>query len=66
MKTENIGKNLKEIIVFLDITQVEAAKRCNMTPAAISQIINGERIPSVDSVYSILKAFNIKFERLLK
>lgn len=66
MKKENIGKNLKEIIDFLGITQVELAKRTDLTQAAISQIINGERIPSVDSIVAILKALNISFERLLK
>lgn len=66
MNKDNIGKNLKEIIDYLDITQTELAQMTGLTQAGISQIINNERTPSVDSIILILKALNIKFERLLK
>lgn len=66
MNTENIGKNLKEIITALGLTQAEAAEQCGVSQAALSQIIHGMRLPSVSTMVQILKAFNVKFERLLK
>jgi transcriptional regulator with XRE-family HTH domain len=66
MNPKNIGKNLKEIIKFLGLTQAEAAEKCGMTQAAISQIINENRLPSLESICMILTAFNVKFERLVK
>jgi transcriptional regulator with XRE-family HTH domain len=66
MNTKNIGKNFKEIIDFLGLTQAEAAEKCDMTQAAVSQIVNGERLPSLESICAILTAFNVKFERLVK
>jgi transcriptional regulator with XRE-family HTH domain len=63
---ETLAKNIKEIIDFLGLTQEEAAERCGITTATMSLIINGQRNPSFKSIVKILKAFNIKFERLIK
>jgi transcriptional regulator with XRE-family HTH domain len=64
--SDNIfGKNLNEIILFLNISQAELSKKTGSTCAAISQIINGKREPSLRSICKITKALNINFERLI-
>lgn len=60
------GKNLQGILEFSDITQGDFAKRCGLTPAAISQIINGDREPQLSTVIKILDALGVTFERMLK
>ena len=66
MNTNNIGKNIKSIMEFLEISQIELSRKTGQTPAAISQIINGNRKPSVDSILKIMQALGCSFERLLK
>ena len=66
MKVENIGKNIKQILDVLDMPQSTLAKNTGLTCAAISQIISGERVPSLPSTILILNALNISFERLTK
>lgn len=66
MKSENFGKNLKELLVFLEINQSEFAEMTGMTQAAVSQLINGERLPSLESILKILDNIPVKFERLFK
>jgi transcriptional regulator with XRE-family HTH domain len=60
------GKNLKKILCKLDMKQAELAERSKLTPAAISQIINGSRDPSLSTICSILNVIPIKFELLVK
>ena len=62
----NFGKNLKEVLRVLDMSQLELATRTGLTPAAVSQICNGQREPSLSSIVAILKAVPVKFERLIK
>lgn len=66
MTTKNFSKNLKEVIEFLDLTQAEFAQKVGMTQAAVSQLINGERLPSIESVIKILEVVPVKFERLFR
>lgn len=66
VKSENIGKNLKQIIELLGCTQAEFAERCGITQAAVSQILNGEREPSLKTIIQILKVVPTTFERLCK
>lgn len=66
LKKESFGKNLKEIIEFLDLTQAEFAEQVGMTQAAVSQLISGERLPSLESLIRILEVVPVKFERLFK
>lgn len=60
------GKNLKEVLDFLGMTQSELADRSGLTRAAISQIIGGQRDPSLSSVIAILSVVPVKFERLIR
>lgn len=66
MKSENIAKNLKDMIDFLGLTQAEFASRVGVTQAAISQIVNGEREPSLKTIIAILTVVPTTFERLCK
>lgn len=65
MNPDNFGKNLKDILEYLEISQVEFAKKTGMTPAAISQLINGMREPSLSTICKILCALPVKFEKLV-
>lgn len=65
-KAENFGKNLKEIIDNLDMTQTEMSQRCGLTQACISQIINGEREPNLKTIVAILNTIPTTMERLLR
>ena len=64
--SKSFSKNLKRILNELGMTQVELAKRSNLTPAAISQILNGIREPSLSTICAILNVIPIKFESLTK
>lgn len=66
MNPENFGKNLKYVLDCLEMSQTEFSKRTGLTQAAISQIINGERDPSLQTIVKILTAIPTNFERLLK
>lgn len=65
-KIENFSKNLKEVVEFLDLTQVEFSERVGITQAATSQLLSGERTPSVETLVKILNYVPVSFERLLK
>lgn len=60
----SFGTELKRILHSLEMTQSELAERTRLTPAAISQIIDGKREPSLSSIVKILKVIPVKFERL--
>jgi predicted transcriptional regulator len=64
--SKTFGKNLSEILNELGIKGCELSSMCNLTPACISQIINGKREPTLSTVVKIMKVIPVKFERLLK
>jgi transcriptional regulator with XRE-family HTH domain len=66
LKISNIGKNIKEIRTFLDLTIADVSKATGLTSPAISQIENNKREPELKSVLKLMGFFNITFERLLK
>lgn len=66
MKAENFGKNLKDILDYLGMTQFDLAQRTGLTPASISQIISGLRDPNLITIVKILNAIPVSFERLVK
>lgn len=65
MCPENFGKHLRHILSTLEMTQSELAANAGLTPAAISQIISGEREPSLRTICLILRVIPVKFERLV-
>jgi transcriptional regulator with XRE-family HTH domain len=66
LKITNIGKNIKEIRTFLDLTIADVSKATGLTSPAISQIENNKREPELKSVVKLMNFFNVTFERLLK
>ena len=66
LSTVRFGKNLKDILDCLEITQDDLAKRGQLTPACISQIVNGQRDPTLITVVKILNVLGCTLERMLK
>lgn len=62
----SFGKNLKEVLSFLEMSQTHLAEKSGLTTAAISQIISGDRDPSLSSIIKILKVVPVTFERLIR
>lgn len=65
MNPTKFGKNLKEVMISLGMTQTDLAIRTGLTQAAISQVLSGKREPSLSTVIIILKVIPVKFERLM-
>lgn len=61
---ERFGKNIKEWIND-NWTQADLADLAGITPAALSQIINGKRIPRLDTACKIAEALGIPLDELL-
>ena len=66
MNLDHIGMNLQRIMKALRMNQTELAKRTGLTQAAISQIVNNERAPSLPTIIKILEVIPIKFEDLVE
>lgn len=60
------GKNLKEVLDVLELSQSDLAEKTGLTQACISQLVNGEREPSLKTVLAILECVPVKFERLVR
>jgi transcriptional regulator with XRE-family HTH domain len=65
MKAKNFGKNLSRIMKQLKMPQLRLAIEADITPAAVSQILNGKREPSLSSIIKILKVIPVSFETLV-
>ena len=63
---QKFGKNLKHIRIEHDLTQLELAEILDMSPNFIGMIERGERNTTVENVYKIARALNIKPEDLFK
>jgi transcriptional regulator with XRE-family HTH domain len=66
MNPENFGANLKQLLDELDLIQSEFARRAGLSQAAVSQILNNEREPSLQTICKILTVIPTTFERLVK
>jgi transcriptional regulator with XRE-family HTH domain len=66
MNSENFGKNLEAVMDALGLCQKDVAERTGLTQAAISQILNGKREPSLGTICKILTYLPVKFEVLVK
>lgn len=63
LKTENMGINLRQLMKELGCSQKEFSEQIGITEAGLSQLLNGERMPRIDTVLKIMKATSVKFER---
>lgn len=59
-------KNVRERMASLGITQNELARRLNVDPSYVSQILNGHRRPGLDSLEAFAKALKIDPSDLLR
>lgn len=66
MSPEYFGANLRKVLRSIDMTQAELADRAGITPAAVSQILDGKREPSLGTICKILAAVPTNFEWLVR
>ena len=57
---QKFGKKLKALRVERDLTQLELAEILDMSPNFVGMIERGERNTTVENVYNIARALNIK------
>lgn len=57
---QKFGKKLKVLRVERDLTQLELAEILDMSPNFVGMIERGERNTTVENVYKIARALNIK------
>jgi transcriptional regulator with XRE-family HTH domain len=62
---EEIGKNLKNCIANIGITQIELAKKIQVSQPSITSWTNGTNVIDLFNTYNICKTLNISFEDLL-
>ena len=58
--TAPIGARLSALLRGRGMTQKELAEATNLTPAAISRYINGERVPRAITIAALAKALEVK------
>ena len=66
LTAEAFSVNLRQLLRDLDMNQTEFAELIGITQAGASQILNGERTPSVETILKILNNIPVKFERLFR
>ncbi len=57
---QKFGKRLKGLRVERDLTQLELAEILDMSPNFVGMIERGERNTTVENVFKIARALNIK------
>ena len=57
MRDTNIINNLKDLLIYEELTQVEFAKLIGSSEASVSKYLSGERSPSVMTIIKICEAF---------
>ena len=60
------GKNLRRILKAVGMSQAELSQKTGLTPAAVSQLLNGIRDPSLHTIVRIMKVLPVRFESLVK
>lgn len=66
MNQEKIGKLIKELRVKNNLTQVEFAKKYNVTYQAVSKWETGKNMPDIALLRNICKDFNISLDEVLE
>ncbi len=65
-KLKNIGANVLKFMLKKELNQTELAEKAKLTQAALSQVISGVRIPSLQTAINLTEALSVKFEDLVK
>lgn len=66
MDGKYFGANLRKLMSALDMNQTQLAERVGITQAAVSQILSGQREPSLDTICKILAVIPTTFENLMR
>jgi putative transcriptional regulator len=62
----NVGQNVKRIREEQRYTQTEIARRCGVTPAAISGLEHGDFTPSTPLLVKLARALDVSVEELVE
>ena len=62
----NVGQNVKRIREEQRYTQTEIARRCEVTPAAISGLEHGDFTPSTPLLVKLARALDVSVEELVE
>lgn len=63
---QKFGKRLKSLRIDRDLTQLELAEILDMSPNFIGMIERGERNSTVENVFKIARALNVKPSNLFE
>ncbi|DAB03667.1 TPA: transcriptional regulator [Candidatus Gastranaerophilales bacterium HUM_10] len=63
---QKFGKRLKSLRIDRDLTQLELAEILDMSPNFIGMIERGERNTTVENVFKIARALNVKPSNLFE
>lgn len=63
---QKFGKRLKSLRIDRDLTQLELAEILDMSPNFIGMVERGERNTTVENVFKIARALNIKPSNLFE
>ena len=64
-KTKAFGKALKKIRVKKKLTQANLSLQANLARVYISELEYGEKSPSIETIFKISKALNVKCSKLM-
>ena len=62
---EEIGRRIRRRLEELHMTQVELARRLNVTPKLVSQYVTGTSIPPIDRIAEIAEELDCSIDELL-
>lgn len=63
--TDIIIKNLKHLMAIHKYTMADVARRSGVTPRGVKFILDGDRIPNVDTTEQLARAFGLRGWHLL-
>ena len=64
-KTKAFGKALKKIRVKKKLTQANLSLQANLARVYISELEYGKKSPSIETIFKISKALNVKCPKLM-
>ena len=65
MKTEDVGKKIKQLRISKGLTQADLSQQLGVTYQAISNWENGRNTPDLQTLIKIAKIYNISVDELL-
>jgi len=61
-----VGRNFARLRKASDLTQEQVAERANLSQQYISDLENGKRNPTVETLFDIAQAFGVSHVELVK